>query len=871
MAHPPILQERFRFSVLRIILPSALTVSLFVLAIFLLIIPFIQKQTMERKREMTRELAETAFSTLQAFADLEASGELSREAAQQQAIRHVRKLRYGSDKKDYFWINDMVPRMIMHPYRNDLEGKDVSQFEDPGGKRLFLDFVQVVRKSGEGYVDYQWQWKDDPGTIVPKVSYVKGFKPWGWIIGTGIYIEDVKKELSAIIRNLIGVCVLILILVTGISFYIIFQQFRMERERLATWDALQQNEERHRAMLESSPNPIVLYDTVGNTKFLNPAFTRVFGWSLEEVAERKIDFVPPENQIETTEAIQTVFSSDSGLYTFETRRKTKDGLILNVIINASVFRDANRNPIGMVVNLQDITEIRRAEAERLRLFTAIEQAADSIIITDRRGNIEYVNPVFLKVTGFFREDLIGNNFRIFRSDAHEKGFYRNMWRRISSGKIWSGRISNIMKNGSLRQFETTISPVRDAAGNVGGFVSVNRDVTHEVQLAAQLRQAQKMESIGTLSGGIAHDFNNILSIIIGNTEIAMLGLPESMPARANLEKAQAASLRARDVVRQLLSFSRKTELAKKPVALRQILEDNLHLLRASLPSSIEMRTDIQAKRDTIQGDSTQIHQVVINLCTNAAQAMPEGGVLDIGLWNELLDGAEGGASPPGTLQNFVVLSVRDTGSGIDHRIKDRIFDPYFTTKDVGKGTGMGLAVVHGIVQSHEGWITVESNPEKGSVFQVYFPILEAPETPEAKPDPSDMPKGKETILLVDDEELLVDIGTQILEFLGYRVVPFKNPEAALTHFRNQPHAFDLIITDFTMPGMNGIELVTQIRRVRADVPVILCTGYTEKLEPWEDGRLDIEIILAKPFEMRLLAATVRSVIDRNKTSNGNRP
>jgi len=369
-----------------------------------------------------------------------------------------------------------------------------------------------------------------------------------------------------------------------------------------------------------------------------------------------------------------------------------------------------------------------------------------------------------------------------------------------------------------------------------------------------------MEAIGTLAGGVAHDFNNMLGIILGNTELAMDDVPEWNPARFNLEEIKTASLRAKDVVRQLLSFARKTEQERKPVKINSIVTGALKLLRSSIPTSIEIRGNIPRDPETILADPTQINQIMINLCTNAAHAMEEdGGVLEISLDSTTVDEstAQSYELSPG---RSVKLTVSDTGHGIDPEIKDRIFDPYFTTREVGKGSGMGLAVVHGIVMNHDGAITVDSEVGKGTTFNVFLPIVEREPVSEITID-KDLPTGKERILFVDDEESIVKMGSQRLERLGYTVEVTTSPLEALDLFRSKPHKFDLVITDLTMPKMTGDKLVKEILNIRPDMPIIICTGFSEKMNGEKATAIGAAGYLEKPHEKLSLAQMVRKVLD----------
>jgi len=407
---------------------------------------------------------------------------------------------------------------------------------------------------------------------------------------------------------------------------------------------------------------------------------------------------------------------------------------------------------------------------------------------------------------------------------------------------------------TLQGQEVHIAAIRDISFRI-------ESEKEKIKLEEQLRQSHKMEAIGTLAGGIAHDFNNMLGIILGNTELAIDDVPEWNPARLNLEEIKIASFRAKDVVRQLLSFARKTDQKRKPVKINPIITDVLKLLRSSIPTSIEIRSNIPKESQIIFADPTQINQVMINLCTNAAQAMEEdGGILEISLDSMTLD--ESTAQPNAlSLGQYVKLTVNDTGHGIAPEIKDRIFDPYFTTREFGKGSGMGLAMVHGIVMNHDGVITVESEVGKGTTFNIFFPIVSREPVPEITID-EDLPTGKERMLFVDDEESIVKMGRQRLERLGYKVESTTSPIEALELFRSKPDQFDLVITDLTMPKMTGDKLVKEILNIRSEMPIILCTGFSEKVNGEKAKEIGAFGYIEKPVDKRDLAVAVRRVLDK---------
>jgi signal transduction histidine kinase len=382
------------------------------------------------------------------------------------------------------------------------------------------------------------------------------------------------------------------------------------------------------------------------------------------------------------------------------------------------------------------------------------------------------------------------------------------------------------------------------------------------QLENQLRQSQKMEAVGTLAGGIAHDFNNVLSIILGNTELALADLSKEHTARRNLEQILTASLRAREMIQQLLSFSRNEETGRKPLRLNCVIAESLKLMRASLPTNISINRDICTTECTTIADPTQIHQVMLNLCTNAAHAMePNGGVLTIRLEPVTLDSttaADTGGLAPG---DYARLVVADTGHGIEKHIIDRIFDPYFTTKRTGKGTGMGLSVVHGIIKGSGGAIRAFSRPERFTEFHIYLPMVDmAVETEPAIFDRQLLPGGHEHILIVDDEEMLVDMTRQVLEQLGYTVSAYTDSAQALKAFLACPGSYDLLITDMTMPGMTGTGLAKAVKAERGNLPIILSTGFNEQISEETSQSLGVQALIMKPVCMQQLAETIRSVL-----------
>lgn len=518
--------------------------------------------------------------------------------------------------------------------------------------------------------------------------------------------------------------------------------------------------------------------------------------------------------------------------------------------------------VSMIVEqLQDITDRRENEAELRRLASAIHQVAETIVITDNKGNIKYANPSFEVTTGYRCKDVIGRNPGILKSGKQDESFYRELWKTITSGETWYGRMTNRKKDGTLFTEEASISPVFDDAGRITEFVAVKRDITNELNLEAQLFQAQKMEAIGALAGGIAHDFNNLLFPLLGYAEMLQMDLPEDSSLQDYVLEILGASKRAKALVQQILAFSRQSAQEKTAVRIQGILNEVIRFSRASLPSTITVKTSVDKKCRPVLADPTQIHQVAMNLMTNAFHAMEEnGGELFISLC-EMAVTEDIPRSSSLQCGIYAHLSVSDTGCGIDPSIQDKIFNPYFTTKEKGKGTGIGLAVVHGIIKSHGGNIELESEPGKGTTFDIFLPCIKDDKKETGRDRFIAVSGGDEKILVVDDEEPVARMLRQMLERAGYSVTIRTSSTEAMQLFRDNPERFDLVITDMTMPGMTGDHLSIEMKKIRPAIPVIICTGFSEKINEDIAKSMGIEGYVFKPVLQNELTGMIREIMN----------
>ena len=629
-------------------------------------------------------------------------------------------------------------------------------------------------------------------------------------------------------------------------------------------EALWRSEKINSVMLDFTSDGIVTMDEHGRIVDINRAIENMFGYSREEAVGSQVAdlFIPSHLKEQHIRGLKRFLDTGDGPYLgrrFEVPAICKDGSEIHVemVVNAKKF-DGHYIFTSF---LRDITQQKLNEVERIRLTMALDQVVESIVITDSNGIIQWVNAGFERNTGYTREEVVGENPKILKSGEQDSEFYQGMWETISGGSTWRGSFSNKKKDGSSFEEEASISPVFNDIGEVINYIAVKRDITEERNKEAQLQQSQKMEVIGVLSGGIAHDFNNILTPILGYTEIAKMSLPEDSKAQTHLDAIYRGAMRAKDLVAQILLFSRQNQSERKSMQMTPLVKEVLKLLRSALPRTIDIKECYDADLPMIAADATQIHSLLMNLCTNAGHALVDGGVLTVGLQNASLTDHEtyNGQKISG---NFVRLSVADTGKGMDRETLRRIFDPFFTTKEAGKGTGLGLSTVFGIVQNHFGHIAVKSTLGEGTVFEIYFPLSKVIPGSAFESALEQTPKGTETILFIDDEEEIVSSIRNGIPQFGYQVFGFSNPVEALVTLRMNIGKFDLIITDLSMPLMSGEKVAEDVAHIAPDLPVILCTGNTEQLSQERLEALGVDCLVLKPYSLPDMGRAIRQVMDK---------
>ncbi len=686
-------------------------------------------------------------------------------------------------------------------------------------------------------------------------------------------------------------------------------------DRIRSETLLKESEERYRRLFETASDGILLLEKDEMTiRHANPAITAMLGYSEEECVGKKMHDIGILNHFLTCQEVLRSLDENGIIHYKDVPVRTRAGQH----VDTDMYMVDKSQLIQC--NIRDITEskkaeekIRQHEATLMRLVDILQYPSENI-----QELLDYALAQAIQLT----ESKIGY---IYHYHEDRKEFVLNSWSKevmpactvtqpqtcyeLEKTGLWGETVrqrkpiivndfqsANLPKKGfpeghvELLKFMTI--PILNNERIVGVIGVANKETDYDQtdilqlsilmdsvwkvieskqaeeeqrQLNEHLQQAHKMEAIGILAGGIAHDFNNILGAIIGYAEMVQDDLPVGSLSVHHTSQILLAGTRAKELVNQILAFSRQANTNKIPMQLAIIVNEAIKLLRSSLPTTISIKQDIDPAAGVILADPGQIHQIVMNLCTNAFHAMElQGGDLTISLKKKALTQHDLSAMPPYMQPgNFVELSFRDTGTGIAPEIRGKIFDPYFTTKDVGRGTGMGLAIVHGIVQSYGGYIACESSQREGTVFDILLPTVEKDALHESEYTEEKVPIGTERILLVDDEKMLVEMGQSMLERLGYQVTSRTNGIEALALFRNQPEKFDLVITDLTMPGLTGVDLAQRILHIRPEMPIILCTGYSSLISEEKAQSMGIRGFIMKPIAKKDIAVLIRTILDGN--------
>ena len=843
---------------LKIIIPLWITFFILIFLFFTFFIPSLKQHMLNQKKAELKNLTEITCSLLSEYNQRIIQGELSPESARSKAKTRIKNLRYGKDRKDYFWINNMHPRMIMHPYMPELNNMDLTDYTTADGKHFFLEVVKTLKHNKSAYFDYMWQWNDNIEITAPKLSHVKLFEPWEWVIGTGIYLNDVYAEIDLVLWKSFKIFTGLLVIMILISLYSTLQTLKIEKKRNRAEKALLESERRFRNLSDLTFEGILFHKN-GIAIDINKSFIKMFGYQKEEILGRNlIDMVIPEKY---HSQIRKNLKKEIAL-PYETTAVKKDGTLFPVEIESRDIKDENSH--YRVTAVRDISKRKQSEEaiqKSEKIYRAIfENTGNATIIIEQNMTISLVNTKFADLSGYSRQEIEGKKLWTEFVADEDINFMKNLHasrREKNNSVLKEYEFKFINKNREVRQILLYIGLIPETKQSVASLL----DITNRKEMETELRQAHKMESIGTLAGGIAHDLNNILFPVIGYTEILQHDISENSPYYESLEKIRISAMRAKELVKQILTFSRPDIQEMKLVNIEPVVREAVELMKSTIPKTIKIKTDIVNEGRMIKANPTQIHQIVMNLATNAYHAMEKtGGELTISLKKTSIDTNQDIQPSEIIPGRYSCLSISDTGPGMDKDLSEKIFDPFFTTKKTG--TGMGLSVVHGIVKSMNGFIRVKSEPDKGSEFCIYFPLAEKVSAEQVPDNLAPVLTGKGYIMIVDDEKEVLLMEKKVLEHFGYRVSSHTGSVDALRKFRDESDSFDIVVTDMTMPDMPGDIFAEELRKIRPDIPIILLTGYSDSMSEEKALAMGINAFFIKPVPVKDLTGKISEILSK---------
>ncbi|MGA2639281.1 MAG: PAS domain S-box protein [Spirochaetia bacterium] len=627
-----------------------------------------------------------------------------------------------------------------------------------------------------------------------------------------------------------------------------------ETEQASAMDTL-------RAIVDSLPLALITFSGEGRVLSWNPAAEHMFGWSEAEALQKTFPFVPPDAAGEAREILRATLAGGH-VSSHETRHGRRDGSTISVSISTAPLRNPAGAVTGALWMAEDITARRLDEetiAEQARL---LDFAQDAILVRGTDERMLYCNQATLRLYGYSREELRALNTKELVVDEDLPRFEEARRILALSGE-WEGELRQRTRDGRILFVHSRWSLVRNNAGFPRGRLVISTDVSRQKEMETHLRRTQRMESLGTLASGIAHDLNNILSPILMAVEVLGMHAADARD-RKMLGVLESSVHRGSDIVHQMLAFARGSEGELVPLSLRHVIREIETILRETFPKNISITTDVPKDLPRVRGDATRIHQVLINLCVNSRDALPKGGNITVTARADGLDETGARRHPGAKPGKYVKLSVIDDGLGIPEELHERIFEPFFTTKEKGKGTGLGLSTVQSVAQGHGGFVTCESEPGKGTRFDVYFPVVEQAAASGAEEPVSAIPLGAgETVLVIDDDQSILLITRQILESYDYKVLSANGGAAAVEALRERKKkSVSLVLTDMAMPSMDGAAAIQALRRIDPGVPVILMSGLPSSMESPEVAGLGIQGVIGKPFKSEDLLLLIREVIDR---------
>ncbi|MCF8044263.1 MAG: PAS domain S-box protein [Desulfarculaceae bacterium] len=830
---------------------------------------------------------------------------------QKKVLDRIESIHYGKD--DYVYVLNFDGALLSHPI-DALVKKDLSAIEDPERVKVIKDQLALCEKKGEGFLRYRWM-KPSLGRRVEKLTFVKSYPRWGWIIGTGVYMDDLESKMDKANtrfrdtfkrRLILGSSLFIFFIVAsfllsaflwrkvkfGLDSFrdfliqsatehtvidenaLAFSEFsqiasyanHMNFERMTAENRLKNSEQKYRNILESIEEGYYEVDLKGRITFCNRSLCDILGYEMAELMGMEYsDYMELDSAKTVYRTFNKVYRTGISEKGFDWKIVRKNGERRYLETSVTLLKDNHGNPTGFRGMVRDVTDKKQVEEEltgtKKFLEDILESAVDGITTTDLSGNIVYFSTKMLALLGYDRTELLGQKVYTIYENGIEDAKYI-MSELNEKGELKDHEMRLVTRDNQLTDIIVSASFLKNHKEKITGTLGVFKDTTEKKNLEFQLRQAQKMEAIGTLAGGVAHDFNNILQAINGYTTIMFMDKDREDPDYKSLNAIKKSVERAAELVKKLLFFSRKMDTEKSSLDINREVKQALSILKRTIPKMIEIEVELEESPGIIHADPVQIEQVILNLGSNAADAMPEGGRIIITTKNVSLDREFARAHMGSAPGNYMMLTVSDTGSGIDPETREHIFEPFFTTKEVGRGTGLGLASVYGIVKNHGGYITCDSENGLGTAFIIYFPLLKKDSGRLDREISNNTPKGgTETLLVVDDEEAILDFCRVALGRFGYEVMTASSGEEALEIYKEKQETVDLLIMDLSMPGMGGQRSLREIKGLYPAVQVIVASGYSPDVQAGVLKETGAEGFVAKPYRLEDLLNAVRRVLD----------
>jgi len=635
----------------------------------------------------------------------------------------------------------------------------------------------------------------------------------------------------------------------------------------------EENLRRLATVVRDSNDAITIQDFDGGITAWNRGAEQMYGYSEKEALLMNIERLTAYGKVAEQKKFIRRLIAGEAITSFETQRVTKDGRILDVWMTVTKLMDGAGNSIGLATTERDITEHKKREEHLKLISSALQVAASAIVITDGNGVIEWINNAFTTLTGYGVLEAVDKKTSLLKSGKHDEEFYRNLWGTVSAGNVWHGEMINRRKDGTLYTQETTITPIKDGQGGITHFIAINQDITARRLLEAQFLRAQRMESVGTLAGGIAHDLNNVLGPILMVAEILKHQVTD-VEGHKLLQLLEASAQHGVDLVRQVLAFARGVEGQRILLNPVHILNDIQDMIRDTFPKNINSGYNPHRGVWTVTGDPTQLHQVFTNLCVNARDAMPNGGALKVTIENVVLDDMYADMNPESKPGDYVMVTVADTGGGIPANIRDKIFEPFFTTKEIGKGTGLGLSTTVGILRSHGGFIRVDSEMGKGTIFKAYLPAnATAKAAEEVAVGETPLPRGDgELVLVVDDEERMRAVVQTTLERFGYRVLLAANGAEAVALYAQNREQIAIVLTDMAMPVMDGPATIVALKSMNPNLKIIASSGLPSDADVAKAVGAGVKHFVPKPYTtetlLTILAEALREELGKSGIRDG---